>query len=89
MNPKKMTFNAHRGLSEINRLQPGFKIGSGFFQQPMDTMLSSAVGTFPLIDDFIVGGVDEAEHERNIFEANRELLFPLSHREIWVKQAKC
>ena len=61
-----LTINTHRGLYHYNRLPPGVKIAPGAFQQLIDTMLAGLEGTSGYLDDVIVGGEDQAAHDRNL-----------------------
>ncbi|XP_065086882.1 uncharacterized protein K02A2.6-like [Ochlerotatus camptorhynchus] len=65
-----LTVNTHRGLYRYNRLPPGVKAevkaAPGAFQQLGDTILIGLKHTSGYIDDVIVGGVDEADHLRNL-----------------------
>ena len=70
---KMLTINTHCGLFQVNRLQPGIKTAPGIFQQLIDTMMSGAEGAFPFIDDFIVGGVDEDTHRKNLLEVLKRI----------------
>lgn len=66
---KLMAINTHCGLFQVNRLQPGIKTAPGIFQQLIDTMMAGASGTFPYMDDFIVGGENDDKHDQNLREA--------------------
>ncbi|XP_065094662.1 uncharacterized protein K02A2.6-like [Ochlerotatus camptorhynchus] len=61
-----LTINTHRGLYRYNRLPPGVKAAPGAFQQLVDTMLAGLNCTSGYLDDVLVGGVDEADHWRNL-----------------------
>ncbi|XP_055543004.1 uncharacterized protein K02A2.6-like [Wyeomyia smithii] len=61
-----LTINTHRGLYLYNRLPPGVKIAPGAFQQLIDAMLAGLKGTSGYLDDVIVGGETEEEHEHNL-----------------------
>lgn len=61
-----LTVNTHRGLYHYNRLPPGVKTTPGAFQQLIDTMLAGIKGTSGYMDDVIVGGENEMEHEHNL-----------------------
>lgn len=61
-----LTVNTHRGLYHYNRLPPGVKIAPGAFQQLIDTMLAGLKGTSGYMDDVVVGGENEEEHDRNL-----------------------
>ncbi|XP_058456872.1 uncharacterized protein K02A2.6-like [Malaya genurostris] len=61
-----LTINTHRGLFHYNRLPPGVKVAPGIFQQLIDTMLAGLEKVSGYLDDVIVGGEDEAAHNRNL-----------------------
>ncbi|XP_055623717.1 uncharacterized protein K02A2.6-like [Toxorhynchites rutilus septentrionalis] len=61
-----LTINTYRGLYLYNRLPPGLKITPGAFQQLIDTMLAGLKGTSGYLDDVIVGGETEEEHDLNL-----------------------
>jgi transposase InsO family protein len=68
-----MAINTHCGLFRVNRLQQGVKTAPGIFQGLMDTMMAGADGVSVYMDDFIVGGIDEQSHQKNLFEALRRI----------------
>lgn len=70
---KLMAINTHCGMFQVNRLQPGIKTAPGFFQQLVETMMCGAPGTFPYIDDFIIGGRTKEEHRENLFGALKRI----------------
>lgn len=70
---KLAVINTHCGLMQVNRLQPGIKTAPPLFQQLMDTIMSGAKGVFCYIDDLIIGGATEQEHDENLNEALRRL----------------
>ncbi|XP_055645508.1 uncharacterized protein K02A2.6-like [Toxorhynchites rutilus septentrionalis] len=61
-----LTINTHRGLFQYNRLPPGVKIAPGAFQQLIDTMLAGLEGTSGYMDDVVVGGKSDQEHDSNL-----------------------
>ncbi|XP_058828583.1 uncharacterized protein K02A2.6-like [Topomyia yanbarensis] len=61
-----LTINTHRGLYHYNRLPPGVKVAPGAFQQLVDTMLAGLKGTSGYLDDVIVGGETQEEHDHNL-----------------------
>ncbi|XP_058816916.1 uncharacterized protein K02A2.6-like [Topomyia yanbarensis] len=63
---KLLTINTHRGLYSYNRLPPGVKIAPSAFQQLIDTMLAGLQFTCGYLDDVIVGGKTEEDHDRNL-----------------------
>ncbi|XP_053690842.1 uncharacterized protein K02A2.6-like [Sabethes cyaneus] len=61
-----LTINTHRGLYHYNRLPPGVKVAPGAFQQLIDTMLAGLNGASGYLDDVIVGGETQDDHDRNL-----------------------
>uniref|UniRef100_A0A1Q3EU21 RNA-directed DNA polymerase n=1 Tax=Culex tarsalis TaxID=7177 RepID=A0A1Q3EU21_CULTA len=61
-----LTINTHRGLYLYNRLAPGVKNAPGAFQQITATMLAGIPGASCYLDDVIVGGATQEEHDRNL-----------------------
>lgn len=70
---KLMPINTHCGLFQVNRLQPGIKTAPSIFQQLIDTMMAGAEGAFPYMDDFIVGGINDKEHDTNLYEVLKRI----------------
>lgn len=68
-----LTINTHRGLYTYNRLPPGIKIAPAAFQQLIDTMLAGVKGVSCYMDDIIVGGATESEHEANLTEVLKRI----------------
>ncbi|XP_052888447.1 uncharacterized protein K02A2.6-like [Anopheles moucheti] len=58
-----LTINTHKGLYSYNRLPPGIKIAPAAFQQLMDKMLVGIRGVSSYMDDIIVGGRNQKEHD--------------------------
>ncbi|XP_040158056.1 uncharacterized protein K02A2.6-like [Anopheles arabiensis] len=61
-----LTINTHRGLYHYNRLPPGIKVAPAAFQQIIDRMLAGLQGTSGYMDDVVVGGKTEEEHDENL-----------------------
>ncbi|XP_062700352.1 uncharacterized protein K02A2.6-like [Aedes albopictus] len=70
---KLLTINTHRGLYSYNRLPPGVKVAPGAFQQITDTMLAGLECTSGYLDDVIIGGRTEEEHDRNLRAALKRI----------------
>ncbi|XP_052896596.1 uncharacterized protein K02A2.6-like [Anopheles moucheti] len=68
-----LTINTHRGLYHYNRLPPGVKIAPAAFQQLIDAMLAGLKGTSGYMDDVIVGGKTEREHDENLLNLFRRI----------------
>lgn len=63
---KLLTINTHRGLFRFNRLAPGVKSAPGDFQRIMSAMVDDLPGSAAYMDDIIISGQNEAEHEKNL-----------------------
>ncbi|XP_049294182.1 uncharacterized protein K02A2.6-like [Anopheles funestus] len=61
-----LTINTHRGLYLYNRLPPGIKIAPAAFQQIMDAMLAGLRDTSGYMDDVVIGGKTEKDHDDNL-----------------------
>ncbi|XP_055527162.1 uncharacterized protein K02A2.6-like [Wyeomyia smithii] len=61
-----LTINTHKGLYQFTRLSPGIKSAPGAFQQLVDAMLAGLKSTSGYLDDVLVGGRTEEEHNRNL-----------------------
>ncbi|XP_058811197.1 uncharacterized protein K02A2.6-like [Topomyia yanbarensis] len=64
--PPLLIINTHRGLFQFTRLSPGIKAAPGVFKQLMDTMLAGLECTTDYLDDILVGGRTEEEHQHNL-----------------------
>ncbi|XP_065080618.1 uncharacterized protein K02A2.6-like [Ochlerotatus camptorhynchus] len=80
-----LTINTHRGLYRYNRLPPGVKAAPGAFQQVIDTMLAGLVRTSGYLDDVVVGGIDAADHMRNL----RAVLDRIKEYGFTIRLSKC
>nr|XP_049466096.1 uncharacterized protein K02A2.6-like [Anopheles coluzzii] len=61
-----LTINTHRGLYHYNRLPPGIKIAPAAFQQLIDTMLAGLSGVCGYMDDLIIGGLTDEDHDKTL-----------------------
>ncbi|XP_049290026.1 uncharacterized protein K02A2.6-like, partial [Anopheles funestus] len=68
-----LTINTHRGLYTYNRLPPGIKVAPTAFQQLMDVMLAGIKGVSVYLDDIIIGGQTEAEHDATVVEVLKRI----------------
>ncbi|XP_041785652.1 uncharacterized protein K02A2.6-like isoform X1 [Anopheles merus] len=68
-----LTINTYRGLYHYNRLPPGIKIAPAAFQQLIDAMLSGLKCTSGYMDDVVVGGKTEREHDENLLNLFRRI----------------
>uniref|UniRef100_A0A8R1IES0 RNA-directed DNA polymerase n=1 Tax=Caenorhabditis japonica TaxID=281687 RepID=A0A8R1IES0_CAEJA len=63
-----LTVNTHRGLYQYQRLPFGAKTAPMVFQRIMDKMITGLSGVTAYLDDVIIVGRDEKEHNENLFE---------------------
>ncbi|XP_058448351.1 uncharacterized protein K02A2.6-like [Malaya genurostris] len=68
-----LTINTHKGLFRYTRLTPGIKSAPGVFQQLVDTMVNDLNGTCGYLDDILVGGRTQEEHDHNLHQTLRRL----------------
>ncbi|XP_055623100.1 uncharacterized protein K02A2.6-like [Toxorhynchites rutilus septentrionalis] len=68
-----LTINTHKGLFRYTRITPGIKSAPGAFQQLVDTMIGGLAGTCGYLDDILVGGRTEEEHDNNLKQVLRRL----------------
>ncbi|XP_053663457.1 uncharacterized protein K02A2.6-like [Anopheles marshallii] len=68
-----LTINTHKGLYLYNRLPPGIKVAPGAFQQLMDQMLAGMEGVSCYMDDIIIGGRTQNEHDDLLSETLRRI----------------
>lgn len=68
-----LTINTHRGLYTYNRLPPGIKTAATAFQQLMDVMLAGIRGVSVYLDDIIIGGKTESEHDASVVEVLKRI----------------
>jgi len=69
-----LTVNTHRGLYTYNRLPFGIITAPGEFQIIVDSMIAGLDNVFAYIDDLVVGGATQQEHDQNLFK-----LFVFNH----------
>ncbi len=82
---KILTLNTHRGLFKVKRLPFGASVCPGIFQRIMDSLLASIPGAKAYLDDIIVFGRNEDEHEANL----RRVLDKLREAGLTLKKDKC
>ncbi|XP_055354393.1 uncharacterized protein K02A2.6-like [Paramacrobiotus metropolitanus] len=80
-----VVINTHKGLFRYNRLPFGVASGPSIFQQIIERILQGCEGVAVYIDDIIVTGKTDEEHQRNL-EAVLERLEKYGLR---VKLSKC
>ena len=60
------TITTHRGLFQYNRLVFGLETAPAIFQRAMDRALVGLEGTLVYLDDILVMGRDQGEHDRRL-----------------------
>ncbi|XP_041786375.1 uncharacterized protein K02A2.6-like isoform X2 [Anopheles merus] len=80
-----LSINTHRGLYQYNRLPPGIKVAPAIFQQLIDTMIAGMVKVCGYMDDLIVGGVTQEEHDTNV----KEVLSRIKEYGFTIRADKC
>uniref|UniRef100_A0AAG5DQM8 Reverse transcriptase domain-containing protein n=1 Tax=Anopheles atroparvus TaxID=41427 RepID=A0AAG5DQM8_ANOAO len=80
-----LTINTHRGLFSYNRLPPGTKVATAAFQQLMDKMLVGIHGVSSYMDDIIIGGRNQKEHD----EVLKQTLQRIQDSGFTIRAEKC
>ena len=80
-----LTINTHLGLFRPTRLPFGVKCAPGIFQGVMDALIAGLPSTFAYLDDIIVCGRTEAEHNANV----RLLFERIKEYGLRVREEKC
>lgn len=62
------TFITNKGLFRFKRLPFGLVIAPELFQKVMDQILSGCSGTYWYLDDVIIEGKDQIEHDERLEE---------------------
>lgn len=63
----------HRGLFQYKRLVFGVKSAVTIFQRTMENLLQDLPGCCVYVDDILVTGIDDAEHEENLIRVLKRL----------------
>ena len=83
---KKYTvINTNRGLFQYNRLSFGISSAPGIFQRAMEELLRDIPGVFCYLDDVLITGATEAEHNERL----RKVLSALQLAGLKLKLDKC
>ena len=61
-----LTINTHLGLSVFKRCPNGIHTAPALFQEIMDKTLSGVPHTIADLDNILVAGVDQADHDANL-----------------------
>ncbi|KAL2086779.1 hypothetical protein ACEWY4_017838 [Coilia grayii] len=68
-----LTINTHRGLFRALRLQFGVSTAVSIFQRFMDTLLAGIPGVQPYLDDVLLTGRTQGEHDQHLDEVLQRL----------------
>jgi hypothetical protein len=79
------TINTPKGLFRYSVLPFGITTAPALFQRIIDQILAGLQSTFGYLDDIIVGGSSEADHDRNL----ELLLQRLSQHQVKLNREKC
>ena len=60
------TMNTHKGLFRYTRLPFGISASPAIWQRFIEQVLAGLNGTCVIMDDLLVGGVNDDEHLRNL-----------------------
>ena len=83
---KKFTvINTHRGLFQYNRLSFGISAAPGIFQRAMEELLKNISGIFLYLDDILISGTTESEHDERL----RQVLATLQTAGLRLSIDKC
>ena len=82
---KLVVINTHQGLYRYTQLPFGVASAPAVFQRAMDSILQGISHVICYIDDILVIGVTEAEHDNNLDEVLRRL----QEHGVHLKQEKC
>ncbi|XP_034780493.2 uncharacterized protein K02A2.6-like [Acipenser ruthenus] len=80
-----LTVNTHKGLFRALRLQFGVSTAVAIFQRFMDTLLAGIPGVKPYLDDILVSGRTQAEHDERL----QEVLQRFAHAGLRLQKEKC
>ena len=80
-----LTINTHKGLFTFNRLTFGVASAPAVFQRTIESILKGITGVAVYLDDILIGGKSEKEHD----EAVREVLSRLAKAGLRLKKQKC
>ncbi|XP_048247554.1 uncharacterized protein K02A2.6-like [Haliotis rufescens] len=82
---KLTTINTHKGLYEYQRLPFGVSAAPAIFQRTIECLLSDLPHVCVYLDDILVTGVDDAEHNKNL----NEVLDRLQKAGLRLNASKC
>lgn len=79
------TFITRRGLFRYTRLMFGINCAPELFQKSMEQILSGCEGCINFIDDVLVFGPDQKEHDLRL----EKVLLRLKERNVALNETKC
>ncbi|GAB0086428.1 uncharacterized protein DMENIID0001_004900 [Sergentomyia squamirostris] len=80
-----LTVNTHKGLYRVKRMPFGISAAPGIFQRFMDTLLAGIPGVQVFLDDILVAGNDDEEHNLRL----DQVLERLNSENLTVNRNKC
>ena len=80
-----LMINTNKGLFTFNRMPFGICSAPGIWQQTMDNLLSGIPGVICYLDDILVVGENEEQHEQRLLTVLRQL----DEAGMRLKQKKC
>ncbi|UYV69343.1 K02A2.6-like, partial [Cordylochernes scorpioides] len=80
-----LAINTHKGLFKVNRLPFGVSCAPGIFQRRMESLIAKIPGVVIYLDDILVTGKDEMEHDLRL----REVLKSIQRMGLTLKKEKC
>ena len=80
-----LTINTNKGLFTFNRMPFGICSAPGIWQRTMDNLLSGIPGVICYLDDILVVGENEEQHEQRLLTVLRQL----DEAGMRLKQEKC
>ncbi|UYV83534.1 K02A2.6-like [Cordylochernes scorpioides] len=80
-----LAINTHKGLFKVNRLPFGVSCAPGIFQRRMESLIAKIPGVVVYLDDILVTGKDEMEHDLRL----REVLKSIQRMGLALKKEKC
>ncbi|UYV68431.1 K02A2.6-like [Cordylochernes scorpioides] len=80
-----LAINTHKGLFKVSRLPFGVSCAPGIFQRRMESLIAKIPGVVVYLDDILVTGKDEMEHDLRL----REVLKSIQRMGLTLKKEKC
>lgn len=69
-----LTITTPKGLYKVKRLPYGLKASPGIFQRLMSTTLAGIAGVSVLLDDILIAGANQSQHDDRLEEVLKRLL---------------